>query len=185
MISTNDFKTGVTVEIDGDAWQVVEFQHVKPGKGAAFVRAKMRNLCTGAVVERTFNAAERLPNAEVVRREMQYLYENDGMYVFIDNDTYEQIELNNDQLGSAMNFLKENMNVKISSFDNRILGVELPNTVELTVVATEPDIKGDTATGGNKNATMDTGYVVKVPLFINEGDVLRIDTRTGEYIERA
>ena len=185
MISTNDFKTGVTVEIDGDAWQVVEFQHVKPGKGAAFVRAKMRNLCTGAVVERTFNAAERLPNAEVVRREMQYLYENDGMYVFMDNETYEQIELNNDQLGSAMNFLKENMNVKISSFDNRILGVELPNTVELTVVETEPGIKGDTATGGNKNATMDTGYVVKVPLFINEGDVLRIDTRTGEYIERA
>ena len=177
MISTNDFKTGVTVEIDGDAWQVVEFQHVKPGKGAAFVRAKMRNLCTGAVVERTFNAAERLPNAEVVRREMQYLYENDGMYVFMDNETYEQIELNKDQLGSAMNFLKENMNVKISSFDNRILGVELPNTVELTVV--------ETATGGNKNATMDTGYVVKVPLFINEGDVLRIDTRTGEYIERA
>ena len=179
------FKTGVTVEIDGDAWQVVEFQHVKPGKGAAFVRAKMRNLCTGAVVERTFNAAERLPNAEVVRREMQYLYENDGMYVFMDNETYEQIELNKDQLGSAMNFLKENMNVKISSFDNRILGVELPNTVELTVVETEPGIKGDTATGGNKNATMDTGYVVKVPLFINEGDVLRIDTRTGEYIERA
>ena len=185
MISTNDFKTGVTVEIDGDAWQVVEFQHVKPGKGAAFVRAKMRNLCTGAVVERTFNAAERLPNAEVVRREMQYLYENDGMYVFMDNETYEQIELNKDQLGSAMNFLKENMNVKISSFDNRILGVELPNTVELTVVETEPGIKGDTATGGNKKATMDTGYVVKVPLFINEGDVLRIDTRTGEYIERA
>lgn len=185
MISTNDFKTGVTVEIDGDAWQVVEFQHVKPGKGAAFVRAKMRNLCTGAVVERTFNAAERLPNAEVVRREMQYLYENDGMYVFMDNETYEQIELNKDQLGSAMNFLKENMNVKISSFDNRILGVELPNTVELTVVETEPGIKGDTATGCNKNATMDTGYVVKVPLFINEGDVLRIDTRTGEYIERA
>jgi elongation factor P len=185
MISTNDFKTGVTVEIDGDAWQVVEFQHVKPGKGAAFVRAKMRNLCTGAVVERTFNAAERLPNAEVVRREMQYLYESDGMYVFMDNETYEQLELNKDQLGNAMNFLKENMNVKISSFNDRILGVELPNTVELTVVETEPGIKGDTATGGSKNAKMDTGYVVKVPLFINEGDVLRIDTRTGEYIERA
>ena len=125
MISTNDFKTGVTVEIDGDAWQVVEFQHVKPGKGAAFVRAKMRNLCTGAVVERTFNAAERLPNAEVVRREMQYLYENDGMYVFMDNETYEQIELNKDQLGSAMNFLKENMNVKISSFDNGVAEVRI------------------------------------------------------------
>jgi elongation factor P len=185
MISTNDFKTGVTVEIDGDAWQVVEFQHVKPGKGAAFVRAKMRNLCTGAVVERTFNAAERLPNANVERREMQYLYADGDMYVFMDNETYEQLELNKEQLGNAINFLKENMDVKISSFNDRILGVELPNTVELKVVETEPGIKGDTATGGSKNATMDTGYVVKVPLFINEGDILRIDTRTGEYIERA
>ena len=185
MISTNDFKTGVTVEIDGDAWQVVEFQHVKPGKGAAFVRAKMRNLCTGSVVERTFNAAERLPNANVERKDMQYLYQDGDMYVFMDNETYEQPELNKAQLGNAINFLKENMNVKISSFNERILGVELPNTVELKVVETEPGIKGDTATGGSKNATMDTGYVVKVPLFINEGDVLRIDTRTGEYIERA
>ena len=185
MISTNDFKTGVTVEIDGDAWQVVEFQNVKPGKGAAFVRAKMRNLCTGSVVERTFNAAERLPNANVERKDMQYLYQDGDMYVFMDNETYEQLELNKAQLGNAINFLKENMNVKISSFNERILGVELPNTVELKVVETEPGIKGDTATGGSKNATMDTGYVVKVPLFINEGDVLRIDTRTGEYIERA
>ena len=152
MISTNEFKTNVTVTIDGDAWQVVEFQHVKPGKGAAFVRAKMRNLCTGAVVERTFNAGERLPK---------------------------------ETLGSALNFLKENMDVKIMIYDNRVLGVDLPNTVELTVVETEPGIKGDTATGGSKNATMDTGYVVKVPLFINEGDVLAIDTRTGDYISRA
>ncbi len=185
MISTNDFRTGTTVEIDGDAWQVVEFQHVKPGKGAAFVRAKMRNLCTGAVVERTFNAAERLPKATVERKEMQYLYEADGAYVFMDNETYDQIELSKEQLGNAINFLKENMDCKVTSFNNRILGVELPNTVELTVVETEPGIKGDTATGGSKNATMDTGYVVKVPLFINEGDVLRIDTRTGDYIERA
>ena len=185
MISTNDFKTGVTVEIDGDAWQVVEFQHVKPGKGAAFVRAKMRNLCTGAVVERTFNAPERLPKAIVERKDMQYLYEADGTYVFMDNETYDQIELNKDQLGNAINFLKENMDVKIISFKERILGVELPNTVELTVVETEPGIKGDTATGGSKNAKMDTGYVVKVPLFINEGDVLQIDTRTGDYIARA
>ncbi len=185
MISTNDFKTGVTVEIDGDAWQVVEFQHVKPGKGAAFVRAKMRNLCTGAVVERTFNAAEKLENAVVERRDMQYLYENEGMYVFMDNETYEQIELNKEQLGSAINFLKENMDAKVTSFKGRILGVELPNTVTLTVVETEPGIKGDTATGGSKNAKLDTGYVVKVPLFINEGDVLQIDTRTGAYIARA
>ncbi|MCH3915131.1 MAG: elongation factor P [Acidaminococcaceae bacterium] len=185
MISTNEFRTGVTVTIDGDAWQVVEFQHVKPGKGAAFVRAKMRNLCTGSVVERTFNAAERLPKAIVERKDMQYLYESDGSYVFMDNETYEQIELNKDQLGSAMNFLKENMDVKIVVYEERILGVELPNTVELKVVETEPGIKGDTATGGNKNAKLETGYLVKVPLFINEGDVLRIDTRSGEYIERA
>ena len=185
MISTNDFKTGVTVEIDGDAWQVVEFQHVKPGKGAAFVRAKMRNLCTGAVVERTFNAAERLQNAVVERKEMQYLYQADENYVFMDNETYEQLELNKDQLGNALNFLKENMDVKVITFKDRVLGGELPNTVELTVVEPEPGIKGDTATGGSKNAKMDTGYVVKVPLFINEGDVLRIDTRSGEYIERA
>lgn len=185
MISTNEFRTGVTVTIDGDAWQVVDFQHVKPGKGAAFVRAKMRNLCTGAVVERTFNAAERLPKALVERRAMQYLYEADGMYVFMDNETYEQSELSKEQLGTAINFLKENMEAKIMTYEGRILGIDLPNTVILTVVETEPGIKGDTATGGSKNATMDTGYVVKVPLFINEGDQLNIDTRTGDYISRA
>ena len=185
MISTNEFKTNVTVTIDGDAWQVVEFQHVKPGKGAAFVRAKMRNLCTGAVVERTFNAGERMPKARIDRREMQYLYESDGMYVFMDNETYEQTELSKETLGTALIFLKENMDVKIMIYEGRVLGVDLPNTVELTVVETEPGIKGDTATGGSKNATMDTGYVVKVPLFINEGDVLAIDTRTGDYISRA
>ena len=185
MISTNEFKTNVTVTIDGDAWQVVEFQHVKPGKGAAFVRAKTRNLCTGAVVERTLNAGERMPKARIDRREMQYLYESDGMYVFMDNETYEQTELSKETLGNALNFLKENMDVKIMIYEGRVLGVDLPNTVELTVVETEPGIKGDTATGGSKNATMDTGYVVKVPLFINEGDVLAIDTRTGDYISRA
>lgn len=185
MISTNDFKTGVTVEIDGDAWQVVEFQHVKPGKGAAFVRAKMRNMCTGAVVERTFNAGERLPKAHIDRRAMQYLYESDGNYVFMDNETYEQSELTKEQLGNAINFLKENMDAKIMIYNGRVIGVDLPNTVELTVVKTDPGIRGDTATGGSKPATMDTGYVVKVPLFINEGDVLNIDTRTGEYISRA
>ena len=185
MISTNEFKTNVTVTIDGDAWQVVEFQHEKPGKGAAFVRTKMRNLCTGAVVERTFNAGERMPKARIDRREMQYLYESDGMYVFMDNETFEQTELSKETLGNALNFLKENMDVKIMIYEGRVLGVDLPNTVELTVVETEPGIKGDTATGGSKNATMDTGYVVKVPLFINEGDVLAIDTRTGDYISRA
>ena len=185
MVSTNEFKTGLTVTIDNDPWQVVEFQHVKPGKGAAFVRAKMRNLAPGAVVERTFNAGERLPNANIDRRAMQYLYQEGEMYVFMDNETYEQLELTKEQLGNGINFLKENMDVKVTSFEGRILGVELPNTVELVVVETEPGIRGDTATGGNKPATMDTGYVVKVPLFINEGDHLLIDTRSGEYIQRA
>ena len=185
MVSTNEFKTGLTVTIDNDPWHVVEFQHVKPGKGAAFVRAKMRNLATGAVVERTFNAGERLPNANIDRRAMQYLYQEGEMYVFMDNETYEQLELTKEQLGNGINFLKENMDVKVTSFEGRILGVELPNTVELVVVETEPGIRGDTATGGNKPATMDTGYVVKVPLFINEGDHLLIDTRSGEYIQRA
>ncbi|MDY6028987.1 MAG: elongation factor P [Acidaminococcaceae bacterium] len=185
MISTNEFKTNVTVTIDNDPWQVVEFQHVKPGKGAAFVRAKMRNLATGAVVERTFNAGERLPKARIDRREMQYLYESDNMYVFMDNESYEQLELSKEQLGNALNFLMENMDVKIMSYEGRVLGIDLPNTVNLTVVETEPGIRGDTATGGSKNAKMNTGYVVKVPLFIEEGEVLAIDTRTGEYISRA
>lgn len=185
MISTNEFKTNVTVTIDGDAWQVVEFQHVKPGKGAAFVRAKMRNLCTGSVIERTFNAGERLPKAHVDRRDMQFLYEADDSYCFMDNESFEQSELTKEQLGSSINFLKENMDVKIMVYEGRILGIDLPNTVELTVVETDPGIRGDTATGGSKNAKMNTGYLVKVPLFINEGDVLRIDTRSGEYIERA
>ena len=185
MVVAGDFKNGITFEMDGNVFQVVEFQHVKPGKGAAFVRAKMRNLCTGAVVERTFNAGERMPKARIDRREMQYLYESDGMYVFMDNETYEQTELSKETLGTALNFLQENMDVKIMSYENRVLGVDLPNTVNLTVVETEPGIKGDTATGGSKNATMNTGYVVKVPLFINEGDVLAIDTRTGDYISRA
>lgn len=185
MISTNEFKTGVTVTIDGDAWQVVEFQHVKPGKGAAFVRAKLRNLCTGAVVEQTFNAGVRLPKAHIDRREMQYLYESDGMYVFMDNESYEQSELSKEQLGAALNFLKENMDVKIMFYGTRVIGVDLPNTVILKVVETEPGVRGDTATGGSKPAKMETGYVVRVPLFINEGEELAIDTRTGDYISRA
>ena len=145
----------------------------------------MRNMCTGAVVERTFNAGERLPKAHIDRRAMQYLYESDGNYVFMDNETYEQSELTKEQLGNAINFLKENMDAKIMIYNGRVIGVDLPNTVELTVVKTDPGIRGDTATGGSKPATMDTGYVVKVPLFINEGGVLNIDTRTGEYISRA
>lgn len=185
MISSNDFRTGVTIEMDNDVWQVVDFQHVKPGKGAAFVRTKMKNVRTGAVVERTFNAGEKLPKAHIDRREMQYLYESDGSFVFMDNETYEQSELSKEALGDALNFLKENMNINIMFFQSNIIGVDLPNTVELEVVETDPGIRGDTATGGNKPAKLETGYVVKVPLFINVGDVLRIDTRSGDYIERA
>jgi len=185
MISTNDFRTGVTIEIDGGVWQVVDFQHVKPGKGAAFVRTKLKNLQTGAVIERTFNAGEKIPRAHVDRRQMQYLYESDGQYYFMDNETYEQISLTSEQLGNSINFMKENMNIDVLFFQGSVIGVELPNSVELVVVETDPGIRGDTATGGSKPAKLETGYVVRVPLFINEGDVLRIDTRTGEYIERA
>lgn len=185
MISSNDFRTGVTIEIDNDVWQVVDFQHVKPGKGAAFVRAKLKNMRTGAVVERTFNAGEKMPKAHVDNRQMQYLYENGGMYVFMDNETYEQIEIGADTLANAINFLKENMTISIMMFQGNIIGVDLPNSVELEVVETDPGIRGDTATGGTKPAKLETGYVVKVPLFINIGDVLRVDTRSGQYIERA
>jgi len=185
MISSNDFRTGVTIEIDNDVWQVVDFQHVKPGKGAAFVRAKLKNARTGAVVERTFNAGEKVPKAHVDRREMQYLYASDDMYNFMDNETYEQIALTPAQLGDATKFLKENMSIGIMFFQGSIIGVDVPNSVELTVIETDPGIRGDTATGGTKPAKLETGYVVKVPLFINIGDVLRIDTRSGDYIERA
>ena len=164
MISSTDFRTGLTIEIDGAAWQVVEFQHVKPGKGAAFVRTKIKNVETGAVVERTFNPNEKMPPARLDTSKMQFLYESDGQYTFMDVETYEQIELSKEQLGSALNYLMENMEVNLQTFKGRIIGVNLPNSVELT---------------------LETGYVVRVPLFINEGDVLRIDTRTGSYIERA
>lgn len=185
MVSSNDFRNNMTITYEGDAWQIIEFQHVKPGKGAAFVRTKMRNLCTGAVIEKSFNPTERFENAMIDRREMNYLYETDGQYTFMDNETFEQLELSKEQLGDALNFLMENMTVKVVIYEGRILGVELPNTVEMKVVETDPGIRGDTATGGSKPAKMETGYVVRVPLFINEGDTLRIDTRSGDYIERA
>ena len=185
MISSTDFRTGLTIEIDGAAWQVVEFQHVKPGKGAAFVRTKIKNVETGAVVERTFNPNEKMPPARIETSKMEFSYEVDGQYTFMDMETFEQIELNKEQLGNALNFLKENMEVNLQTFKGRIIGVNLPNSVELKVTECEPAVKGNTATGATKNATLETGYVVRVPLFINEGDVLRIDTRTGSYIERA
>ena len=185
MISSNDFRPGVTIEIDNQVWQVVDFQHVKPGKGAAFVRAKIKNLQTGAVIERTFNAGEKLPKAQVDRRPMQYLYADGDSFHFMDTETYDQVMLTKDQLTEALNFLKENMEITVLFFNGTIIGVELPNSVDLTVVETDPGIRGDTATGGTKPAKLETGYVVKVPMFINEGDVLRIVTRSGAYIERA
>ena len=185
MISSNDLRNGVTVEIDGYAWQVVDFQHVKPGKGAAFVRAKMKNLQTGSTVERTFNAGEKVPKAHVEKKVMEFLYESDGEYNVMDTESYEQIALSKEQLGNAVNFLKENMQIAVLTFHDIIFSVELPMSVELDVVETDPGIKGDTATGGSKLAKLETGYTVKVPLFINVGDKLRIDTRSGDYLERA
>jgi len=185
LISTNDFKTGVSVEIDGDAYVVVDFQHVKPGKGAAFVRAKLRNMCTGAVVERTFNAGEKLPKAHLDRREMEYLYHDGAYYVFMDTENYEQTLLSEEQITSSKSFLKENMNISVLLFKGAIIGVDLPAQVTLEVIETEPGIKGDTASGGNKPATLETGAVVRVPFFINVGDKIRVNTKTGDYIERA
>ena len=185
MISSTDFRTGLTIEIDNGVWQVVDFQHVKPGKGAAFVRTKIKNVETGAVVERTFNPNEKMPPAHLDTRNMQFLYEADGMYTFMDTESYEQMELNKEQLGDALNYLQENMEVSLQTFKERIIGISLPNSVNLKVTECEPSVKGNTATGATKMATLETGYAVRVPLFINEGDVLRIDTRTGIYIERA
>lgn len=184
MISTNEFRTGLTIELEGDVYQVVDFQHVKPGKGAAFVRSKLRNLRTGAVIDKTFNAGEKIPRARVERREVQYLYTDGNEYNFMDMETYDQFSMTRDQLGDAVKFLKENMTITVLSFQGRSIGVDLPNYVELEVVDTAPGIKGDTASGGSKPATLETGYVVQVPFFINVGDVLQIDTRTGHYIKR-
>lgn len=184
MISTNDFKTGVSVEIDGDAFVVVDFQHVKPGKGAAFVRAKLKNMRTGSVTERTFNAGEKLSKAHLERREMEYLYYDGTYYVLMDTENYEQSLLTEAQIADSKNFLKENMRISILTFKNEIIGVDIPGQVELEVVETEPGIKGDTASGGNKPATLETGAVVRVPFFINVGDKIRVNTKTGDYIER-
>ncbi|WP_334071692.1 MULTISPECIES: elongation factor P [Paenibacillus] len=185
MISVNDFKTGLTVEVDGDIFTVLDFQHVKPGKGAAFVRSKLKNLRNGNTVEKTFRAGETIGRAIIENRDVQYLYASGQDHVFMDNETYDQFSLSEDQLKWELNFLKENMNVKIVSYQGEILGINLPNSVELRVVETEPGIKGNTATGATKNAKVETGLNVQVPLFINEDDILLIDTREGKYISRA
>ena len=185
MISAGDFRNGITFELDGNVVQVIEFQHVKPGKGAAFVRTKYKNVITGAVVERSFNPTDKYPTAYIERKDMQYLYSDGDLYYFMDMETYEQQPIDSSKLGPAFQFVKENMEVKVLSYKGNVFGVEPPNFVELEVTETDPGFKGDTATNATKPATLETGYVVKVPLFINEGEVLQIDTRTGNYIGRA
>ena len=186
MVSAGDFRNGVTFEMnDGSIVQVIEFQHVKPGKGAAFVRAKIRNVISGAVTETTFNPADKYPTAFIERKDMEYLYNDGELYYFMDPETYEQIPLNKDVLGDSFKFIKENTVVKILSCKGNVFGVEPPFFVELQVTETEPGFKGDTATGTTKPATLETGATIKVPLFINEGEMIRVDTRTGEYMERA
>ena len=185
MVVAGDFRNGITFDMDGQVFQIVEFQHVKPGKGAAFVRTKIRNVITGAVVERTFNPSDKFPTAFIERKEMQYTYEDDGLYHFMDLESYEDVPINADKLGDNFKFVKENTNVKVLSYKGVVFGVEPPTFVELQVTATEPGVRGDTATNVTKPATLETGAELRVPIFINEGDMIRVDTRTGEYMERA
>lgn len=184
MITAGDFRNGVTFELDGQIFQIIEFQHVKPGKGAAFVRTKLKNIVTGATVERTFNPTDKMPKAHIERKDMQYLYSDDDLYHFMDVETFEQLPLGKDKIGDSLKFVKENEVVKILSHKGNVFGIEPPTFVELRIIETEPGFKGDTATGATKPATVETGAVIKVPLFVDNNDVIRIDTRTGEYMER-
>ncbi len=185
MISAGDFRNGITFEMEGAVYQIVEFQHVKPGKGAAFVRTKLKNVIAGGVVEKTFRPTDKMPKAHIERKDMEYLYNDGELYYFMDQETFEQLPLNAEQLGDALRFVKENMLVKILSYKGNVFGVEPPNFVELQVAETEPGVKGDTATGAQKPAILETGAQINVPLFIDQGDMIRVDTRTGEYMERA
>ncbi len=185
MVSAGDFRNGVTFEMDGNVYQIIEFQHVKPGKGAAFVRAKIRNVIAGSVVERTFNPNEKYPTAFVERKDMEFSYSDEGLYYFMDPESYEMIPVGKDELGDAFKFVKENMTCKILSYKGKVFGVEPPTFVELEITQTDPGFAGNTATNATKPATLETGAEIRVPLFINEGDKIRIDTRTGEYMERA
>ncbi len=185
MVTAGDFRNGVTFEMDDSVFQIIEFQHVKPGKGAAFVRTKIRNVLTGAVVERTFNPSDKYPTAYIERKDMQYLYSDGDLYYFMDNETYENIPINASILGDNFKFIKENTDVKVLSFKGNVFGVEPPNFVELEVTKTEPGVRGDTAPNVTKPAILETGAEIRVPIFINEGDRIRIDTRTSEYMERA
>ena len=184
MIMAGDFRKGVTVEIDGVVWSISDFQHVKPGKGAAYVRTKLKNVMTGAVLERTFSPTDKYPLAHIETKDMEYLYSDGELYYFMDVETYEQIPLNFEQVEDAIDFIKENDQVKMRFYKGSAFSVEAPNFVELKVTETEPGFKGDTATGTTKPAVVETGYHIAVPLFVNEGDVIRIDTRTGEYMSR-
>lgn len=185
MISTSDFKTGLTIEFDNEIYTIVEFQHVKPGKGAAFVRTKLKNRRSGAIVEKTFRAGEKVEKAHIEKREMQYLYNEGKDYYFMNTENYDQISLSAEQLGEDnIKFLKENMLIQVMIYKEETIGIDLPNTVVLKVIETEPSVKGDTASNVTKAATVETGAVIRVPLFVNKGDELVIDTRNGEYVSR-
>lgn len=185
MISVNDFRTGLTIEFENNIWQVIEFQHVKPGKGAAFVRSKLRNLRNGNIQEKTFRAGEKVARAHIEHKSMQYLYASGDAHAFMDTETYEQIELSSEQIEYELKFIKENGQVSLITYQGEIIGVDLPKNVELQVVETEPGLKGDTVSGGSKPAKLETGLVVQVPLFINEGEMLLISTDEGKYVSRA
>ena len=185
MVTAGDFRNGVTFEMDGNVYSIIEFQHVKPGKGAAFVRTKIRNVISGAVTEKTFNPNDKFPTAFIERKDMEYLYNDGDLYYFMDNETYEQTPISPSILGDNFKFVKENMVCKVLSYKGNVFGVDPPNFVELQVTQTDPGFKGDTATNATKPATLETGAEIKVPLFIDEGEMIRIDTRTGEYMERA
>lgn len=184
MITAGDFRNGITFELDGNVFQVIEFQHVKPGKGAAFVRTKIKNVMTGAVVEKTFRPTEKMPKAHIERKDMEYSYNDGDLYYFMDQETFDMIPIGKDQIGDSLKFVKENMVCKILSYKGNVFGIEPPTFVELAITETEPGFKGDTATGATKPATLETGAVIQVPLFVDGSDVIRVDTRTGEYMER-
>jgi elongation factor P len=184
MISAGDFRNGITIEFEGNVYQIIEFQHVKPGKGAAFVRTKLKNIINGGVVEKTFRPTEKCPQARIDRKDMQYLYSDGDLYNFMDTETYDQIALNTETVGDALKFVKENEMVKICSYNGNVFAIEPPLFVELQITETEPGFKGDTATGATKPAIVETGAKVMVPLFVDQGEIIKIDTRTGEYLSR-
>ena len=184
MVSAGDFRNGITVEMEGNVYQIIEFQHVKPGKGAAFVRTKLKNIINGGVVEKSFRPTEKFPQARIDRKDMQYLYSDGDLYNFMDTETYDQIALNAETVGDTLKFVKENEMVKICSYNGNVFAIEPPLFVELEITDTEPGFKGDTATGATKPAIVETGAKVMVPLFVENGEVIKIDTRTGEYLSR-